>query len=150
MALLFTPPVFEAQSTGMIGDWMDPGGSVVRVDHCGAQICLWIISVSSSAPATTDMNNPEPRERTRALCGLMIGRGFVLRDPGQATNGTLYDPRTGKTYHGAISLQGTKLELRGYVGIPLLGESQTWIRPEAPVKACIGATPGNQSLLPGR
>ena len=75
----------------------------------------------------------------RALCGLEIGRGFTLRTPVEARDGTLYDPKSGKIYHGQLKLNGNKLELRGYVGIPLFGETQIWTRPNAPVKTCTAA-----------
>ena len=139
-------PVALAAQAGVLGDWKDPMGSVIRIDRCGPQVCLRIVQLSPTAPPTTDIHNPQPAERSRALCGLEIGSGFTLRDPDHAAGGTLYDPKTGKTYHGNMTAEGTgaaeKLDLRGYVGIPLFGESQTWVRPVGPVQACAGARPG--------
>lgn len=45
-------------------------------------------------------------------------------------NGQILDPKNGKTYHSTLQLaeDGQKLNVRGYVGIPLFGRSQTWIR----------------------
>jgi uncharacterized protein (DUF2147 family) len=136
-----------AQPAGVLGDWQDPTGSVIHIGRCGGQVCLWLLALSPSAPAATDIHNPDPSLRSRALCGLEIGSGFTLRDPDHAAGGSLYDPKTGKTYHGsmtAVAIEGTseraRLELRGYVGIPLFGESQTWIRPSAPVKTCSDPT----------
>jgi uncharacterized protein (DUF2147 family) len=128
-----------AQSRGVLGDWKDPTGSVIRIGPCEAQVCLWIVFLSPTAPSTTDIHNPAPGERSRALCGLKIGGGFTLRDPDHAAGGTLYDPKSGKTYRGGMTAEGSKLELRGYVGIPLFGESQTWTRITEPVKACASA-----------
>lgn len=140
---LLTPAVLCPQENGVLGTWKDPTGSVIRIGRCGAQVCLWIASVTPSAPATTDIHNPQPGERKRALCGLQIGSGFALRDANHAAGGTLYDPKTGKTYRGAMTAQGAKLELRGYVGIPLFGESQTWTRAPEPPNACAGGAPRN-------
>ncbi len=125
-----------------MGDWRDPSGSVIRIGPCGAEVCLWITALSPTAPATTDIHNPEPSERNRALCGLKIGSGFTLHGADHAAGGTLYDPKTGKTYRGGMTAAGPKLELRGYVGIPLFGESQTWMRTTEPVKTCTGAGQG--------
>jgi uncharacterized protein (DUF2147 family) len=38
----------------------------------------------------------------------------------------------GRVYRCRIALleDGRKLEVRGYIGIPLLGKSQTWVRKE--------------------
>lgn len=133
--------------SGVMGDWQDPTGSVIRIGACGSQICLWLIKLSPSAPATTDIHNPDPSLRHRVLCGLKIGSSFTLNGPSQASDGTLYDPKTGKTYHGKMTAEGTssrpELELRGYVGIPLFGESQTWIRPDAPITPCAPGPPAN-------
>ena len=124
------------QGDGINGQWTEPTGSVIRVDRCGSHICMWVVAISTKAPAKLDIYNPDPEKRTRSLCGLQIGSGFVPRSPLEARNGNLYDPKSGKTYHGQIKLDGSKLELRGYIGFPLFGETQTWTRPAAPVRSC--------------
>jgi uncharacterized protein (DUF2147 family) len=124
-----------------MGDWKEPTGSVIRVDKCGTQVCLRIVLLSPAASATTDIHNPQPGERSRALCGLEIGSGFALRDADHAAGGTLYDPKSGKTYHGTMTAVGSKLELRAYVGIRLFGQSETWTRVSPPPQACAGAEP---------
>lgn len=45
-------------------------------------------------------------------------------------NGEILDPENGKTYHCQIHVEdnGNKLVVRGYIGVPLLGRSQTWLR----------------------
>ncbi|MGJ8757659.1 DUF2147 domain-containing protein [Acinetobacter sp. HC8-3S] len=45
-------------------------------------------------------------------------------------NGTVVDPESGKTYKGTIRLSsnGRKITLNGYLGISLLGRTQTWIK----------------------
>jgi uncharacterized protein (DUF2147 family) len=50
--------------------------------------------------------------------------------------GTILDPKNGKTYHCSLHLvdNGEKLNVRGYIGLPLFGRSQTWVRTEYPVK----------------
>jgi uncharacterized protein (DUF2147 family) len=141
-AAALAPILLAAQPAGVLGDWQDPTGAVIHIGRCGQQVCLWLVLLSPSAPATTDIHNPDPALRSRSLCGLQIGAGFVLRDPNHASGGTLYDPKTGKTYRGGMTAEGSKLDLRGYVGIPLFGESQTWIRPSAPVRPCAARSGG--------
>ena len=77
-----------------------------------------------------DLHNPNPSLRGRPLCGLNIGTGFTRSAPGK-----LYDPTSGKTYKGSMTLDGARLKLRGYVGISLFGRSETWTRVER-VEAC--------------
>ena len=44
-------------------------------------------------------------------------------------NGEILDPKSGKIYNCKISTKGTdKLDVRGYIGMPLIGRTQTWIR----------------------
>ncbi len=44
-------------------------------------------------------------------------------------DGTILDPKTGKTYSCKFELDGKdKLNVRGYMGIALLGRTQTWQR----------------------
>lgn len=44
--------------------------------------------------------------------------------------GDILDPKNGKLYHCYIRLaeDNSKLHVRGYIGLPLFGRSQTWIR----------------------
>jgi uncharacterized protein (DUF2147 family) len=136
LALLLTAGAAVAHTADMTGEWIEPTGSVVRIDHCGPQLCMWVVTISSKAPSTFDIYNPDPARRSRSLCGLQIGSGFSLHSPGDARDGTVYDPKSGKTYHGQIKLEGDRLYLRGYVGIPLFGETQTWTRPSSLVSPC--------------
>ncbi len=47
-------------------------------------------------------------------------------------DGRILDPDNGKTYKCKMSLKdgGKKLDVRGFIGISLLGRTQTWIREE--------------------
>jgi uncharacterized protein (DUF2147 family) len=46
------------------------------------------------------------------------------------SGGTILDPANGKTYKCLISVEegGTKLKVRGFMGVPLLGRTQYWLR----------------------
>jgi uncharacterized protein (DUF2147 family) len=54
----------------------------------------------------------------------------VKKDNDQWDGGHILDPNNGKTYKVKLKLKddGQKLDVRGYVGMPLLGRTQTWIR----------------------
>lgn len=53
-------------------------------------------------------------------------------DEDQFEGGAILDPNNGKTYKAIIWLDqdGQKLNVRGYIGLPLLGRSQVWLRAE--------------------
>ena len=66
----------------------------------------------------------------QAKIGMPLIWGFkATSDPGTFESGQIYNGENGKTYSANISLQADgKLRLRGYVGSPMLGETQLWTR----------------------
>jgi uncharacterized protein (DUF2147 family) len=46
------------------------------------------------------------------------------------SGGEILDPENGQTYRATMKLaeDGKKLIVRGYIGIPMFGRSQTWVR----------------------
>ena len=89
----------------------------------------------TSGPPAHDEHNPRPELRARPLCGLPMLGDFQETRPGQWTDGWIYDPENGKTYHATIRLENAGLlHLRGYIGVPLFGETQDWTRaaPDSP------------------
>lgn len=122
----------EARSPTVLGYWREPGGSVIRIAPCDHRLCVEIAGLSTGNHPLIDRRNPDPRLRNRPLCGLRIGAGFVEVDPQHARNGHLYDPRSGRTYSGQMTAEGNSLRLRGYVGLPMFGRTQTWVRASAP------------------
>lgn len=67
--------------------------------------------------------------RDQPVLGMVIMRGLA-RDGDQWSGGRIVDPETGDTYRCKMHLVdgGQKLELRGYLMMPMLGRSQTWKR----------------------
>lgn len=67
--------------------------------------------------------------KDKPVLGLQIMRGLAADGDGW-TGGTILDPETGDTYRCSMRLSdnGRKLIVRGYLGISLLGRSQTWLR----------------------
>ena len=63
------------------------------------------------------------------MLGLTLVNG-MKRDGLNYTDGSVLDPRDGSVYHAEMSVSpdGQKLFLRGYVLVPLLGQTQTWNR----------------------
>lgn len=133
--ILCLPLAANAQANGILGNWAEPTGSVIRIEPCGHDLCARLVAVSKQAPTRFDIHNPNESKRKQPLCGLLIGRGFHLSDPDHAKGGSLYDPKSGKTYHGSMERKDDKLELRGYVGIRLFGRTEVWSR-AASVPSC--------------
>ena len=85
---------------------------------------------------------PEPGESANPVCGECKGElkdqpivGMIilseLRHVGdEYTEGLILDPDDGKLYRCTVRLfdGGNRLNIRGYIGIPLLGRTQVWLR----------------------
>lgn len=60
------------------------------------------------------------------------GLGFIwgLKDQGDGvwSGGSILDPKSGKIYKAKMTLEGNKLHVRGYLGVSMLGRTQTWVR----------------------
>ena len=74
----------------------------------------------------TDINNPKKERQNDALMGLQLLKNFEKDGAHGYSGGTIYDPKNGKTYSCKMTLNGDKLDVRGYVGISLLGRTTTW------------------------
>lgn len=80
-------------------------------------------------PSDKDEFNPDPALRDRELLGLTIMQGFTSAGDGKWKDGKIYDPNSGKTYKCKLTLvDENTLKLRGYIGISLLGRTETWTR----------------------
>ena len=69
--------------------------------------------------------------KDKPVIGIAILTG-VRREAGGYTAGRVLDPNDGRVYDCVLELLegGSKLGVRGYLGIPLLGRTQIWTRLE--------------------
>ncbi len=71
--------------------------------------------------------------KDKPMIGLEVIRGVKRADAENTWDGgTILDAAEGKVYKVRMQAAdgGKKLEVRGYVGMPMLGRTQTWIRVE--------------------
>lgn len=121
------------------GYWVtSSGGAVVQIAPCGGDLCGRLIGI------VLDPGAPVPMDwQGRSECGL------ELLQPARADNdgtwhGEIINPRNGSEYHVEFHVdQQGQLRLRGYVGLPLFGETQIWHRFD-------GAAPLSCRLTPGQ
>jgi uncharacterized protein (DUF2147 family) len=87
-------------------------------------------------PAPNESQNPKCEKCSGAnkdalVIGLLILTG-LKKDGDEYIGGQILDPDSGKVYQSKVHLTdgGKALSVRGYIGIPMLGRTQTWIRQE--------------------
>jgi uncharacterized protein (DUF2147 family) len=90
---------------------------------------VWLMDAKDEAgKPKVDKKNEDPNLRDRPLIGLIMLQNFVYQD-GKWENGRIYNPSDGKEYKAYLKLQNPNtLQVRGYVGISLLGKTDTWTR----------------------
>lgn len=70
--------------------------------------------------------------KNKPILGMTVMYGLKqnTNDANQWSGGTILDTGTGKTYQCimTVSPDGSQLVMRGYIGIPSFGKSQTWFK----------------------
>ena len=127
----------------ILGNWLtDEGKAEVELYKCGVEYCgkiVWLKEPKNDeGKDKTDINNPDPEKKGRNIIGLNIVWGFKYDKYGKWVKGNIYDPDNGKTYSCKMTLEGDKLNVRGYVGISLLGRTTIWTRVEKSPKQVKG------------
>lgn len=74
-----------------------------------------------------DKHNPDKAKQTGTVMGLNMLAGFVFEND-KWIDGTIYDPENGKTYSCKITKKGDMLSVRGFIGISLIGRTDTWYK----------------------
>jgi len=134
----------SAQAPSVMGTWLTESKAAQIelapcVDPARGPVCGQIVKLLDPKDASgkpmmpeevVDARNTDPSLRGRKVLGMVMLYDFAkTADPNSFESGTIYSGENGKTYKANISLQadGT-LRLRGYVGVPMLGETQIWTR----------------------
>lgn len=76
-----------------------------------------------------DTKNSNVALRARPIMGLNVMKSFEYDGGNVWDEGKIYNPEDGKEYSCKMTLKDPNtLNVRGYVGISLLGSTQTWTR----------------------
>ena len=69
--------------------------------------------------------------KDQPVIGMTILTG-MKRDGDEYNGGQILDPNNGKVYSSKLTVieGGKKLDVRGYIGFPMLGRTHTWLREE--------------------
>jgi uncharacterized protein (DUF2147 family)/surface polysaccharide O-acyltransferase-like enzyme len=140
----FTPPSEAAPErvASPFGRWYAEGGAAqVEITQCGGALCGRVASLRAPFDEhgceLRDVHNPEPQRRSRPVLGLEILRAEPSAHDPREWSGSIYDPGSGRTYSCNLRVDGDeRIELRGYVGVPLIGRTSSWFRVGSEGLAC--------------
>ncbi|ASC04381.1 hypothetical protein WSS15_05510 [Acetobacter pasteurianus] len=113
----------------LMGYWLSQDhDGVFKIEKCGETVCGRLIGLRYDG---TDV--PKGHDG-KTECNLLMLTDFrPLKDEKNKWEGNILDPDSGHKYDARIwSPQSGVLKLRGYLGLPIFGETQTWTRYSGP------------------
>ncbi len=142
LPLLFAAPAFADGPDGVLGQWLTADGKarveIVKHGEVYDGSIVWLKEPvygpdekkGTPGQPKTDLNNPDKALQDRPIIGLPLVQGFKYAGDNVWSDGTIYDPDSGKLYSCKMTLMmDGSLRVRGYVGISLFGRTEIWTRP---------------------
>ncbi len=135
LAALLLPGLAHAAMPSAVGTWRTfddadgkESGSVTIFDR-GGVLYGNVASIADPARANAACTSCTDDRKDKPIMGMQILRGLKA-DGDEWDGGEILDPKNGKVYRCLMRLEdgGQKLVVRGYIGIALVGRSQTWVR----------------------
>lgn len=133
---LLAQPAAQAQELTPLGKWLTENKDAqIEIKACGDKLCgeiVWLREpLDEKGQTKLDTKNPVEAKRRNTILGLPLLSGFVKSATASEkwVDGRIYNPDDGDLYRCTLTVDSpTVLKVRGYVGIPLLGKTQTWTR----------------------
>jgi len=108
--------------------------STVRISEVNGVLTGKIEKITDPDKQTAKCEECSDERKGQPILGLTILRGVKKNGDDVALwdGGDILDPGNGKVYRVRLRPVdgGKKLEVRGFIGMPMLGRTQTWIRVE--------------------
>lgn len=125
----------QGEMKAVTGTWLvEDGAAKVKIEERGGKFfgkIVWLRDPKEKDGTNKhDKNNPEEKLRSKPLIGLEMLTNFEYDEDFVWEDGEIYDPKNGKTYSCKMTLSDDKktLDVRGYIGISLIGRTQIWTR----------------------
>ncbi|MES2060817.1 MAG: DUF2147 domain-containing protein [Bacteroidota bacterium] len=117
----------------ILGKWLSANGEgqiqIYKKESKFFGKLSWIkVPNDDSGKPKADDHNPDKNLQSRPVLGIELLKNFTFDGDNVYEDGTIYDPKSGKTYSCKMTLKGDVLKIRGYIGISLLGRSENWTR----------------------
>lgn len=136
--LLFSLPFIGISSNNeadkIIGKWLVGSGKAhIQIYKYGEKYAgkvAWLREpLNEKGTPKVDKNNPDASKRNNPILGNVNMLGFEYDGDKTWDEGTIYDSENGKTYSCNIKMvDENTLEVRGYIGISMIGRTDTWKR----------------------
>lgn len=133
-AVLFSAKMF-AGADAILGVWYNEEKTgKVEIYKAGDKYygkIIWLKEpLDANGKEKTDIHNEDVSKRGNKVMGLVMLRGFTYdADDNTYEDGNIYDPKNGKDYSCKMKLiDNNNLDVRGYIGISLLGRTTKWTR----------------------
>ena len=138
--VLATASILAMAQTTPAGLWktIDDDGktekSLVRITNTGGVYSGKVEKINDPAKAAEVCSKCDDERKDKPIVGMTII--WEIRqdaeEPTLYTGGQILDPAKGSSYKLRLKPieGGKKLEVRGYIGSPMFGRTQTWIRAE--------------------
>ncbi len=126
----------EATPVGLwrtIDDKTGEEKSLVRITESGGVMTGKVEKIADPAKANANCTPCTDERKDKPVLGMTILRGVKpSSDAGTWGGGDILDPNNGKIYKVRLKPidGGKQMEVRGFIGVALLGRTQTWVRVE--------------------
>lgn len=107
--------------------------SLVRITESGGVMIGKVEKIADPAKANANCTPCTDERKDKPVLGMTILRGVKpSSDAGTWEGGDILDPNNGKIYKVRLKPidGGKQMEVRGFIGVALLGRTQTWVRVE--------------------
>ena len=134
-----------AAAESLDGFWMDSDGEVIlEIGPCAAgqptrcgRVAWLKQPLGPNGAQLLDDQNPDPKLRTRPVCGLTVVSGFAKQSDDTWGGGTVYVSDYGISFSGTAQvLNPSQVKVTGYVGVTFFGSSEVWSKVTHPVTPC--------------
>ncbi len=131
--IAFSLQLFAQKKDDILGKWVNPSGEgQIEIYKRGEKFfgkLVWIKEPNDeNGKPKTDTKNPNEGLRSKPVLGLEILKNFEF-DGSKWQDGTIYDPKSGKTYSCKLTLkEPNQLSIRGFIGVSLIGRTEVWKR----------------------
>ncbi|HAN18853.1 MAG: hypothetical protein A2X13_07865 [Bacteroidetes bacterium GWC2_33_15] len=140
VTFFISPDLFAQDADKFLGYWLtQDGDSQVKIfkakDGKYYGDIKWLKTPNEpDGTAKLDKNNSDEKLKKRPVLGLQILKSFEYNAKDKEwVNGTIYDPKNGKTYKCFIRFkEGDEktLLVKGFIGFSLLGREVVWQKEE--------------------